>query len=126
LVYADVSTGGKTFYTQMLALNFGSTGTTRCALRNPFGVFHLQLALDKGDANAAAVRIRWQHMPLPAAETVPGPVETAWSPQSAPIRAVYNGSSETQVSDAEGRTWEIVLHTDRMTHAAPRSVTAPL
>lgn len=126
LVYADVSTGGKTFYTQMLALNFGSTGTTGCALRNPFGVFHLQLALDKDDANAAAIRIRWQHMPLPAAETVPAPVETAWSPQSAPIRAVYGGSSETQVTDAEGRTWDIVLHTDRMTHAAPRPITAPL
>jgi len=122
LVYADVSNGNETFYTGMLALNFGSTGTTRCALRNPFGVVYLQLALDKGDTDTAAIRIRGQHLPLPAAETIPDPVATAWSARSAPLRAVYGGSSQTQFTDADGKTWDIVLHTDRMPHAPPRPI----
>ena len=102
------------------------SGTTRCALRNPFGIVYLQLALGKGDADAASVRIRGQHLPLPATETVPDPVESAWSAQSAPIRAIYNGSSETQFTDADGKKWDIVLHIDRMSHAAPQTVTALL
>lgn len=126
LMYADVSNGSETFYTQMLALNFGSTGTTGCALRNPFGVVYLRVALDKGAANAAVVRMRWQHMPLPAGEYIPDPAEDSWSAQSAPLRAVYGGSSQTQFTDTDGKRWNIVLHTDRMTHAAPRPATAPL
>ncbi|MBS0422076.1 MAG: M56 family metallopeptidase [Proteobacteria bacterium] len=126
LIYADVSNGEKTFYTEMLAMKFGSTGTTRCALRNPFGVVYLRVTLDKGDANAAAVRVRWQHMPLPAGEYIPDPAENSWSAQSAPIRAVYGGPSGTQLTDADGKKWDIVLHTDRMTHSAPRPATAPL
>jgi beta-lactamase regulating signal transducer with metallopeptidase domain len=119
LIYADVTSGGRTFYTQMLALSFGSSGKTQCALRNPFGVVWLQVAVDKGDSAAATVRIRAQHLPLPASESIPGPVENAWSQESPPVRAVYGGSSETQIIDAEGRKWDIVLHTDRLPHSPP-------
>jgi beta-lactamase regulating signal transducer with metallopeptidase domain len=119
LMYADVSREGETFYTQMLALKFGSSDTTVAALRNPFGVVWLQVAVDKGDSAAATVRIRAQHMPLPASESIPGPVENGWSQQSPPIRAVYGGSSEAQITDADGRKWEIVLHTDRLSKAPP-------
>jgi hypothetical protein len=119
LIYADVISEGKTFYSQMLALNFGSSGTTVSALRNPFGVVHLQLAVSEGDADAASVRIRAQQMPLPASEAIPQANETAWSPQSAPVSAPYGGSSEMRVIDANGKKLTIVLHADRLKHSAP-------
>ena len=120
LINADVTFGGKTFYTQMLALNFGSSGVTQCALRNPFGVVYLQLAVAESDTDAAAVRIRAQHLPLPDSEAIPDADATAWSPQSAPVRALYNApSAPIEITDANGNRWTVVLHTDRLKHMAP-------
>jgi hypothetical protein len=119
LIYADVTAEGQTFYSQLLALNFGSSGTTQCALRNPYGVVWLHVSVDQGDSAAATVRIRGQHLPLPAGESIPGPVETAWSQESPPVRAVYGGSSDAEVTDADGRKWDIVLHADRLPHSPP-------
>jgi beta-lactamase regulating signal transducer with metallopeptidase domain len=120
LIAAVVGSGDKTFYTQMLALNFGASGVTQCALGNPFGVVYLQVAIDAGDSQSAAVRIRAQHLPLPNSEAIPEAVATAWSPQSAPGRALYSGpSAPIEVTDANGKKWTIVLHTDRLKHVAP-------
>lgn len=121
LIAADVSSGDKTFYTQMLALNFGGSGVTLCALGNPFGVVYLQLAVAESDTDAAAVRIRAQHLPLPDSEAIPDADATAWSPQSAPVRALYNApSTPIDITDSNGNQWTIVLHTDRMKHMARR------
>jgi len=120
LINADVTFGGKTFYTQMLALNFGSSGVTQCALRNPFGVVYLQLAVAESDTDAASVRIRAQHLPLPDSEAIPDADATAWSPQSAPVRALYSApSAPIEITDANGKKWTIVLHTDRLKHMSP-------
>jgi hypothetical protein len=120
LIYADVSSADKTFYTQMLALNYASSGVTQCALRNPFGVVYLQLAINAGDPDAAAVRIRAQHLSLPDSEAIPEAVATAWSPQSAPVRALYGApSAPIEISDANGKKWTVVLHTDRLPHRPP-------
>jgi beta-lactamase regulating signal transducer with metallopeptidase domain len=122
LLYADISTEGKTIYSQMLALDFGSSGTTVAALRNPFGVVHLQLKVDEGDSGAAEIRIRAQKTPLPPNEAIPDAVATAWSPQSAPVRAIYGGSSEPQVIEVDGKKLTIVLHADRLKRSAPAHI----
>jgi beta-lactamase regulating signal transducer with metallopeptidase domain len=120
LVYADITSEDRTFYSQTLALNFGSSGVTQCALGNPFGVVYLQLAINEGDADAASVRLRSQNMALPNNEALPDAVPTAWSPQSKAVRALYGTpSAPIEITDAHGKKWTIVLHTDRLAHRPP-------
>ena len=120
LVYLDVIGEGMTRPTELLALKVGSPALTGCSLKNPFGVVHVQVTAVEVAADSATVRIRLQHAPL---RTTGGEItdvdETAWSPESAPVRAPYSGSADVQVTDQNGKTWKIVLHPERL--AAARS-----
>jgi len=41
-------------------------------------------------------------------------VETAWSPETPPVRIRYGESAEVQVTDQDHKTWKVALHPDRM------------
>jgi beta-lactamase regulating signal transducer with metallopeptidase domain len=114
LLYADVIGEGRMRPTELLALKFGSPAITVCSLKNPFGVVHIQVTAAESGTDAVAVRVRVQHVPLPTTAEIPDALETAWSPESAPVRAPYGGSADVQLTDQNGRTWKIVLHPERL------------
>jgi beta-lactamase regulating signal transducer with metallopeptidase domain len=114
LLYADVVGEGMTRPTELLALKVGSPAVTVCSLKNPFGVVHVQVeAVDLG-AEAVTVRVRVQHLPLPTTAEIPDALETAWPPESSPVRASYGGSAVVQVTDQNQKTWKVVLHPERV------------
>lgn len=114
LLYADVVGEGMTRPTELLALKVGSPAVTKCALKNPFGVVHVQVTAVEVAADAATVRIRVQHAPLRTTGEIPEADEAAWSPESAPVRAPYNRSADVQLTDQDGKTWRIVLHPEQL------------
>jgi hypothetical protein len=114
LVYADVIGEGMTRPTEILALKVGSPAVTVCSLKNPFGVVHVQVTAVEIGADAVTVRVRVQHAPLPTTAEIPVALESAWSPESAPVPAPYGGSADVQVIDQNGKTWKIVLHPERL------------
>jgi beta-lactamase regulating signal transducer with metallopeptidase domain len=114
LLYADVVGEGMARSSELLALKAGSPAVTVCSLKNPFGVVHVQITPVEIGTDAVAVRVRVQHVPLPITAEIPAALETAWSPESAPILAPYGGSAEVQVTDQDGKIWKIVLHPDRL------------
>src|SRR5260370_19734447 len=99
--------------TEILALKVGSPAVTVCSLKNPFGVVHVQVTAAEIATDAVTVRIRVQHAPLRTTAEIPDAVDTAWPPESAPVRVPYNGSADVQVADQNGKTWKIVLHPER-------------
>jgi beta-lactamase regulating signal transducer with metallopeptidase domain len=117
LLYADVIGEGRARPSELLALKLGSSAVTVCSLKNPFGVVHVQITPVEIGTDAVAVRVRVQHVPLPITAEIPDALETAWSVESAPVRAPYGGSTEVQVSDQDGKTWKIVLHPERLSGA---------
>jgi hypothetical protein len=114
LLYADVIGEGATRSTERVALKAGSPAVTVCWLKNPFGVVHVQVTAVEIGADAVTVRVRVQHAPLPVTAEIPNALETAWSPESAPVRAPYGGSADIQVPDQNGKTWKIELHPERL------------
>jgi hypothetical protein len=114
LLYADVIGEGKTRPTELVALKLGSPAVLVCSLTNPFGVVHAQITPVEIGTDAVTVRVRVQHAPLPTTAEIPDALETAWSPQSPPVRAPYDGSAQVQVTDQNGKTWTIVLHPERL------------
>jgi beta-lactamase regulating signal transducer with metallopeptidase domain len=114
LLYADVIGEGMARPSELLALKLGSPAVTVCSLKNPFGVVHVQITPVEIGTDAVAVRVRIQHVPLPITAEVPDALESAWSPESVPVRAPYGGSAEVQVSDQDGKHWKIVLHPERL------------
>ena len=117
LLYADVIGEGRTRSSELLALNFGSTGTTACALKNPFGVVHVELTATASGADEVEVRARIQHAPLGTADEIPGAIASAWSPESPPVRVRYGGSAEVRMTDQNHHAWTIALHPDRLKDA---------
>jgi hypothetical protein len=114
LLYADVIGEGMTRPSEWMALKIGSPAHTVCSLTNPFGVVHVQVTAVEIGADAVTVRLRLQHAPLPTTAEIPVALETAWSPESAPVRAPFGGSADVQVIDQNGKTWKIVLHPERL------------
>jgi beta-lactamase regulating signal transducer with metallopeptidase domain len=114
LLYADVIGEGMTRPSEWMALKAGSPAVTVCSLKNPFGVVHVQVTAVEIGIDAVAVRVRIQHAPLPATAEIPDALQTAWSAESAPVRALYGGSTDVQVTDQNGKTWKIVLHPERL------------
>jgi hypothetical protein len=114
LLYADVIGEGMTRPSEWMSLKAGSPAVTVCSLKNPFGVVHVQVTAVEIGADTVDVRVRVQHVPLPATAEMPDALETAWSPESAPVRAPYGGSADVQVTDQNGKTWKIVLHPERL------------
>jgi hypothetical protein len=114
LLYADVIGEGRTRPTEWLALKVGSPANVVCSLKNPFGVVHVEVTATEIGTDAVAVRVRVQHEPLRSNFEIPDAIETAWSPESAPVRAPYGGSTDVQVTDQNGKAWKIVLHPERL------------
>jgi beta-lactamase regulating signal transducer with metallopeptidase domain len=114
LLYTDVIGEGMARSSELLALKVGSPAVTVCSLKNPFGVVHVQVTAVEIGADAASVRIRVQHAPLRTTAEIPDAIQTAWSPESALVRAPYTGSTDVQVIDQNGKTWKIVLHPERL------------
>jgi hypothetical protein len=114
LLYADVIGEGMTRPSETMALKIGSPAHTVCTLTNPFGVVHVQVTAVKIGADAVTVRLRLQHAPLPTTAEIPDALETAWSPESAPVLAPYGGSADAEVTDQNGKTWKIVLHPEHL------------
>jgi hypothetical protein len=117
LLYADVIGEGMTRPTELLALKVGSPAVTVCSLKNPFGVVHVQVTAVEIGADAVTVRVRVQHAPLRTTAEMPAALESAWSPESAPVPVPYGGSADVQVADQNGKTWKIVLHPERLSGA---------
>jgi hypothetical protein len=128
LLYADIIGEGKTWYSNLLALKFGSPAIGVSEFKNPFGVFHVQFTAADDGADAVQVRVRIQHAPLgpemaPRPDTgpdgwVPDAAENAWSPETPPVRVRYGESAEVQVTDRDRKTWRLVLHPERLRSAA--------
>jgi hypothetical protein len=114
LMYADVVGEGKTRPTELLALQVGSPAVMVCSLKNPFGVVHVQVTAVETAADAVTVRVRVQHTPLEPTGAIPKALDTAWPPESALVRAPYDGSASVQVTDQDGKTWQVVLHPERL------------
>jgi hypothetical protein len=114
LLYADVIGEGMTRPSETMALKIGSPAHTVCSLRNPFGVVHVQVTAVEIGADTVTVCVLLQHVPLPATAEIPDALETAWSPESAPVHALYGGSADAEVTDQNGKTWKIVLHPERL------------
>jgi beta-lactamase regulating signal transducer with metallopeptidase domain len=114
LLYADVIGEGMTRPSETMALKIGSPVHTVCSLMNPFGVVHVQVTAVEIGPDTVTVRVRLQHVPLPATAEMPDALETAWSPESAPVHALYGGSADAEVADQNGKTWKIVLHPERL------------
>jgi beta-lactamase regulating signal transducer with metallopeptidase domain len=114
LLYADVIGEGGIRPTELLALKVGSPAITVCSLKNPFGAVHVEVTALEAAADAATVRIRVQHELLSGTAEIPDALETAWSPESGPIRALYGRSTDVQVPDQDGKTWKVVLHPERL------------
>jgi beta-lactamase regulating signal transducer with metallopeptidase domain len=115
LVYADVIGEGMTRPTELLALKAGSPAVTVCSLKNPFGVVHVEITPVEIGTDAVAVRVRVQQAALPITAEIPDALQSAWSAESAPVRAPYGGSAQLQVTDQNGKIWTIVLHPERLT-----------
>ena len=114
LLYADVIGEGRTRPTELLTLKVGSPVVTECSLKNPFGVVYVQVTAVEVAPDTATVRLRVQHAPLRPTGEIPDADETAWSPESAPVRAPYDGSADVQVTDQNGKAWKIVLHPEQL------------
>jgi beta-lactamase regulating signal transducer with metallopeptidase domain len=114
LLYADVIGEGMTRPSEWMALKAGSPAVTVCSLKNPFGVVHVQVTATEIGTDAVAVRVRVQHEALGSNFEIPDAIETAWSPESASVRAPYGGSTDVQVTDQNGKAWKIVLHPERL------------
>jgi beta-lactamase regulating signal transducer with metallopeptidase domain len=117
LLYADVIGEGRTRSSGLLVMKFGSPAVTVCSLKNPFGVVHVQVTAAESDPEGVALRVRIQHEPLQTTAEVPAARESAWSPESAPVRAPYGGSADVQILDQNGKTWKVVLHPERLSGA---------
>ena len=78
----------------------------------------LQVTATDGGEATVILRARIQHVALtPPTEFkwgTPNAVETAWSPETPPVRVRYGQSAEVRLTDQEHRTWKVVLHPDRM------------
>jgi beta-lactamase regulating signal transducer with metallopeptidase domain len=114
LLYADVVGDGMTRPSEWMALKAGSPAVAVCSLKNPFGVVHVQVTAVEIAADTVDVRVRVQHVPLPTTAEIPDAVDSAWSPESAPVRVPYGGSADVQVIDQNGKSWNIVLHPERL------------
>jgi beta-lactamase regulating signal transducer with metallopeptidase domain len=118
LLYADIVGAGATRPTQLMVMKYGDTAFTRCSLKNPFGMIHLEVTATAAGPDAIAVQVRMQHALLPgnsAGET--DAVAGAWSPPSTPVRAPLDVPTDIHTTDQNGQAWTIVVHPERLATA---------
>src|ERR1700683_276864 len=94
---------------ELVPLKAGSPAVAVCALKNPFGVVHVQITPVEMGTDAVAVHVRIQHVPLPTSAEIPPARETAWSPESAPVIVPYHGSAGVQGNGHGGKKGEVLL-----------------
>jgi hypothetical protein len=113
-LYAEISGEGSTAETTLVALRFGSPSITVCDDKD----LDLQVTATDGGADTVVLRARIQHVaraqPADFEFGRPNAVETAWSPESPPVRVHYVKTAEVQVTDQDHKTWKVALHPDRM------------
>jgi hypothetical protein len=113
-IYAEITGEGSTAETTLIVSKFGSPAVAVCDDKD----LNLQVTATDGGADTVILRARIQHVArAPPAEFEfgrPNALETAWSPETAPVRVRYGKSGAVQVTDQDRKTWKVVLHPDRM------------
>ena len=128
-IFADIARDGVSGPSNLLVLNYGSTGTVVSSHENPYGVAHLQITAQKGDGNTVELHVRLQHGLLgsglpPSGGPSPGasvlesepqdPVESAWPSDTARVRVPLGGSGTVQLQDQNRHNWSVVLYAERL------------
>jgi len=113
-LYAEISGQGGMAETTLAVLKFGSPSVAVCDDK----ALNLQVIATDGGADAVILRARMQRVaraqPADFEFGRPSAVESAWPPESPPVRVRFGESADVQVSDQDHRTWKVVLHPDRM------------
>jgi hypothetical protein len=113
-LYAVISGEGSTAETTLVVLKFGSPSVAVCDGKD----LNLQVTATADGADTVMLRARIQHVaraqPAEFKFGTPNAVETAWPPESPPVRVRYGQSAEVQVTDQDHKTWKVALHPDRM------------
>ena len=128
-IFADIARDDVSSPSNLLVLDYGSTGSVVSSHENPYGVAHLQITAQKGDGNTVELHVRLQHSPLgigqpPSGGPTPGgsvpqsghqdPVESAWPSHTAQVHIPFGGSSTVQLQDQNGHNWSVVLYAERL------------
>jgi beta-lactamase regulating signal transducer with metallopeptidase domain len=115
-LYADVIDEGSAAFTTLIVLKFGSPAIAVCDGKD----LDLQVTATDAGADTVMLRARIQHVARarPLEYGIPNAVESAWSPETPPVRVRYGKSAEVQVTDQDHKTWKVVLHPDRMQGAS--------
>ena len=113
-LYAVIGGDGSTAETTLIVLKFGAPSVAVCDNKD----LNLRVTATDGGADTVVLRARIQHVArAPPADFEygrPNAVETAWSPESPPVRVRFGKSTEVQVTDQDHNTWTVMLHPDRM------------
>jgi hypothetical protein len=113
-LYAVIGGDGGTAETTLIVLKFGSPSVAVCDRKD----LNLQVTAKDGGADTVILRAKIQHVaraqPAEFEYGTPNAVETAWSPETPPVRVRYGESAEVLVTDQDHKTWKVALHPDRM------------
>jgi hypothetical protein len=113
-LYANISGDGTTAETTLAVLRFGIASIAVCDDKD----LNLQVTARDGGAGTVILRIRIQHVaqaqPAEFEFGKPSAVDSAWSPESAPLRVRYGRTVEVKVADQDHKTWKVALHPDRL------------
>jgi hypothetical protein len=113
-LYAEIGGDGGTAETTLMVLKFGTPAVGVCDRKD----LNLQVTATDGGAENVMLSARIQRVarvrPSEFEYGTPHAVETAWSPETPPVRVRYGNSAELQMTDQDNKTWKVVLHPDRM------------
>ena len=113
-LYANIRGDGTTAETTLVVLRFGVASIAVCDEKD----LNLQVTASDGGAGTVILHTRIQHVapPQPAQFEFgkPSAVDSAWSPESAPVRARYGKSVAMNAIDQDHKTWKITLYPDRL------------
>jgi len=113
-LYADISGEGNTAMTTLVALKFGVPAIAVDDVQD----LDLQVTATNGGTDTVVLRARIQHVarvrPPELKWGTPMAVDAAWSPETSPVRVRYGSSAVVRLTDQTHRTWQVVLHPDRM------------
>lgn len=111
--YAKVGEGGGS-ETNLIALKFGSSGVVVCDTKN----LDLRVTATAGGADSVILRAQIQHVarmnPADFEFGKPNAVETAWPPESPPIRVRYGELAKVHLTDQDHHEWKVELYPDRL------------
>jgi hypothetical protein len=124
-LYANISGEGATAETTLVVLRFGLPSIAVCDDKD----LDLEVTASDGGTDRVTLRARIQRVarvqPAEFEFGRPNAVDTAWSPETPPLRVRYGKSAEVNVTDQDHKTWKVTLYPDRM-QGAIREVSLPL